>query len=263
MSKYSKKIKSVYRKTKRSSLLVYLILRILVIICMVLEILNGNIMNAMLCVLSLILFILPFFIQKTFKIVLPNTLEIIIFLFIFSAEILGEINNFYGVFPHFDTILHTLNGFLCAGIGFALVNLLNENVESFNLSPFFVALVAFTFSMTVGVVWEFFEYGMDQYFNMDMQKDEYVTQISTVTLDPLQDNNVVNFYDIDHTIIYDKDGKEIATIQKYLDLGINDTMKDLFVNFLGAMAFSIFGYLYLIDQKKYSFAKNFIPIKKH
>lgn len=263
MSKYSKKIKSVYQETKRSSLLVYLILRLLVIICMVLEILNGNIMNAMLCILSLILFILPFFIQKTFKIVLPNTLEIIIFLFIFSAEILGEINNFYGVFPHFDTILHTLNGFLCAGIGFALVNLLNENVESFNLSPFFIALVAFTFSMTVGVVWEFFEYGMDQYFNMDMQKDEYVTQISTVTLDPLQDNNVIHLYDIDYTIIYDQDGKEIATIPNYLDLGIHDTMKDLFVNFLGAIAFSVFGYLYLVDQKKYSFAKNFIPTKKH
>ena len=146
MSKYSKKIKSIYQETKKSSLFVYLILRLLIIICMVLEILHGNIMNAMLCVLSLILFILPFFVQKTFKIVLPNTLEIIIFLFIFSAEILGEINNFYGVFPHFDTILHTLNGFLCAGIGFALVNLLNENIESFNLSPFFVALVAFTFS---------------------------------------------------------------------------------------------------------------------
>lgn len=146
MSKYSKKIKSIYQETKKSSLFVYLILRLLIIICMVLEILHGNIMNAMLCLLSLILFILPFFVQKTFKIVLPNTLEIIIFLFIFSAEILGEINNFYGVFPHFDTILHTLNGFLCAGIGFALVNLLNENIESFNLSPFFVALVAFTFS---------------------------------------------------------------------------------------------------------------------
>ena len=117
--------------------------------------------------------------------------------------------------------------------------------------------------MTVGVVWEFFEYGMDRYFNMDMQKDEYVTQISTVTLDPNQDNNVVNFYNIDHTIIYDQEGKEMATISNYLDLGLNDTMNDLFVNFLGAVAFSIFGYLYLIDQKKYSFAKNFIPTKKH
>lgn len=263
MSKYSKKIKSLYCETKRSSLLVYLILRILVVICMVLQILNGNIMNAMLCILSLILFILPFFIQKTFKIVLPNTLEIIIFLFIFSAEILGEINNFYGAFPNFDTMLHTLNGFLCAGIGFALVNLLNENIESFNLTPIFISLVAFTFSMTVGVMWEFLEYGMDRYFNMDMQKDEYVTKISTVTLDPLQDNNIVNYYNIDHTIIYDKDGNELAVIQNYLDLGINDTMKDLFVNLLGAIAFSIFGYLYLIDQKKYSFAKNFIPTKKH
>ena len=30
----------------------------------------------------------------------------------------------------------------------------------------------------------------------------------------------------------------------YLDVGIMDTMKDLFVNFIGAVVFSVFGYLY-------------------
>ncbi len=76
-------------------------------------------------------FTLPMFVQKNFKIELPNTLEIIILLFVFCAEILGEINSFYQHIPIWDTMLHTLNGFLCAGVGISLVNLLNENVDSF------------------------------------------------------------------------------------------------------------------------------------
>ena len=145
----------------KASITVYFTLRILVIICMILEFLRGDLNNAFLCLLSLILFLMPFFIEKHFKIDLPDTLEIIIFLFIFSAEILGEINNFYGNIPHWDTILHTINGFLCASVGFSLVYLLNKNTKFINLSPFFVVLVSFTFSMTIGVMWEFFEYGAD------------------------------------------------------------------------------------------------------
>ena len=92
--KPSQIIRLAYKETKRSSLLVYLILRILVILCMILQILHGDIMNALLCLLSLILLLLPIVIQQKFEITLPNTLEIILYLFIFSAEILGEINNF-------------------------------------------------------------------------------------------------------------------------------------------------------------------------
>ena len=263
MYKIAKKIKYTYQKTKKSSLVVYLVLRILVVICMILQIINGEFTNAMLCVLSLILFALPFFIKKRFKIELPNTLEILILFFIFASEILGEISNFYGFIPHWDTLLHAINGFLCAGIGFALVDLLNKNIASINLSPVFVALVAFCFSMTVGVVWEFFEFGMDYIFKKDMQKDRIVTTISTVTLDKEKNNKPVVIDNISRTIILDEEGNILTTIEGgYLDIGVIDTIKDLMVNFLGAVIFSIIGLLYITNRDKYSFASNFIPTKQ-
>lgn len=161
-------IKLTYKETKRSSLLVYLILRILVILCMILQLIHGDIQNALLCLLSLILLIIPMIIQRKFEVTLPNTLEITIYLFIFSAEILGEINNFYHLIPYWDTILHTLNGFLATAVGFSLIDLLNKNSKKFNLSPIYLCLVAFSFSMTIGVLWELFEYTADKFFMLDM-----------------------------------------------------------------------------------------------
>lgn len=159
-------------------------------------------------------------------------------------------------------MLHTLNGFLAAGIGFSLVDLLNENSKRISLSPAFVAIVAFCFSMTIGVLWEFFEYGADRYFKTDMQKDYIVNTISTVTLDPKKDNNAIIIDGIEYTILYDANGNELTTIEGgYLDIGIIDTMKDLFVNFIGAVAFSIIGFLYIENREKYKFATNFIPVK--
>lgn len=260
--KIYKKIKGVIKESDKSTLIVYVLLRILVIICMIRELFNGNFENALLCVLSLILFLLPAFVERTFKIDLPNILEIIILLFIFSAEILGEINNFYGMFGSFDSILHTINGFLAASVGFSLIYLLNENLESVNLSPLFVSIVAFCFSMTIGIAWEFFEYSMDNTFNLDMQKDEYVYNIKTVTIDPKQDNNVVNIDNINHTVIYDESGNEIVKLNGYLDIGLHDTMQDLLVNFIGALVFSIFGYLYMINKDKYKIAGKFLTKKR-
>lgn len=260
MGKHIEKIKIKYKETKKSSLLVYLILRVLVIICMVLQILRGDWNNAFLCLLSLVLFTIPTFIEDKLKITIPTVLESIIYLFIFSAEILGEINNFYGTIPHWDTILHTLNGFLAAGIGFSLIDILNENSKHINLSPVFVAIIAFSFSMTIGVLWEFFEFGADRYFNLDMQKDKIVSKISSVELDPTNSNKAILVKDIQSTQINTKNGT--VTIEGgYLDIGINDTMKDLFVNFIGAVCFSFIGYLYVQNRDKYKFASNFIPTK--
>lgn len=260
MNKYIKKIRQEYKETKKSSLLVYLILRALVIGCMVEQILRGDLNNAFLCLLSLILFIIPTFVEDGLKIELPSVLEIIIYCFIFSAEILGEINNFYGKIPYWDTILHTINGFLAAGIGFSLIDILNENSKNINLSPIFVAIVAFCFSMTIGVLWEFIEFGADTYFKSDMQKDRIVTSISSVELDPNKSNKSITIDNIQSTQI--KTNDDTITIEGgYLDIGINDTMKDLLVNFVGAICFSFIGYLYINNREKYKFASNFIPIK--
>ena len=262
MGRYIEGIKAKYKQTKKTSLLVYLVLRVLVIICMILEIVRGDLHNAFLCLLSLILFTIPNFIEEKLKIGIPSVLETIIYLFIFSAEILGEINNFYGNIPYWDTILHTLNGFLAAGVGFSLVDLLNENSDKIKLSPIFVAIVAICFSMTIGVLWEFFEYGADCLVHTDMQKDRIIKTISTVELDPEKDNNAIVVNNIKETHIITENG--VVVIEGgYLDIGIIDTMKDLIVNFIGAICFSFIGYLYILNREKYKFAVNFIPKKKY
>lgn len=259
MKKENKKEK----KQKKTNITVYLILRFLVILCMVEQALKGNWHSVALCFLTLILFTLPTIASRTFKVNLPTTLEIIIYLFIFSAEILGEIQNFYGVFKHWDTMLHTLNGFLSAAIGFSLIDILNRT-EKFHIrmTPLFVALVAFCFSMTIGVLWEFFEFGADRYFNTDMQKDRIVNTVSSVELNKENKNDPVIINDINKIIIYSGDNKETVIQNGYLDIGINDTMKDLIVNFIGAIVFSVLGFLYIKDRDEYKFIERFLPVMK-
>jgi len=250
---------------KAANITVYLFLRFLVIICMVAQSLHGNWNNVFLCFLTLILFTLPTLISKKFNITLPTTLEIIVYLFIFSSEILGEIQNFYGVFPHWDTMLHTLNGFLCAAVGFSLIDILN-NADNLHISmtPAFVALVAFSFSMTIGVLWEFFEFGADRYFKTDMQKDRIVSVVSSTKLNPSGKNVPIVIEDIERTAIYSKNNSNPVIVEGgYLDIGIIDTMKDLFVNFIGAFVFSVIGYLYILNRDGYKFAEKFIPKLKN
>lgn len=256
----------VFGKNKKATATVYFVLRFLVIVTMVLQFIEGNYENVFMCALTLILFLIPIIIERKLNIKLPNTLEIIIFLFIFSAQILGEVQNFYGIFKYWDTILHTINGFLCAAIGFSMIDILNRSTKFHKmLTPAFVALVAFCFSMTVGVLWEFIEYGMDKTFNTDMQKDRVLSTISSVELNEEGKNKEEVVKDIEKTIIYGNlNGKEtVITINGgYLDIGINDTMKDLIVNFIGAVVFSILGLLYIKNRDEYRFAEEFMPVVK-
>ena len=245
---------------KRTVAMVYVLLRFLVIIIAVAQFFNGNYENVFLCGLTLILFLLPTIFERALKIDLPNTMEIIILLFIFAAEILGEIQSYYTTFRGWDTILHTLNGFLCAAIGFALVDMLNRTERfSLSLSPAFMAIVAFCFSMTIGVLWEFFECTMDQFFLLDMQKDTVVHSISSVMLDPTGGNTPVAIKGITDVIVVCGDQQIPLGVGGYLDIGILDTMKDLWVNFIGAVVFSFVGYFYVKNRGKGWFAKNFIP----
>lgn len=249
-------------ENKRLISALYILLRISVVMVLIAQVLNGNFENVMLCVLTLILFTLPSLIERRLKIDLPDTLEIVILLFIYSAEILGEIRAFYVIFPFWDTVLHTLNGFLCAAIGFSLIDLLNRSKKfTFSLSPLYVAVVSFCFSMTIGVLWEFFECAMDQFFFLDMQKDTVIPAISSVLLDPAGGNHPQLINGIRDVIIVYGDGTQQALgVGGYLDIGLLDTMEDLFVNFIGALTFSIIGYFYVRSRGKGKFAKRFIPV---
>ena len=186
------------------------------------------------------------------------------FLCIFAAEILGEISSFYVRISFWDTMLHTINGFLCAAIGFALVDILNRSTRfRFQLSPLFLAVVAFCFSMTVGVVWEFFEFFMDQVFLLDMQKDFVVNTVSSAMLSPIDSAAPDIIRDIVDTVIITADGTQYHLsdfgIHGYLDIGIIDTMKDLIVNFIGAFVFSVIGFFYVKSRGRGRFAQRFIP----
>lgn len=214
--------------------------------------------NMFVCVLSLVLFCVPMMIERSLDIDIPPVMEGIIYCFIFAAEILGEINSFYTIIPGWDTMLHTINGFLVAAVGFSLVDLFNRSERfSFKLSPLFLAIVAFCFSMTVGVLWEFFEFGADQMMGTDMQKDFIVQNINSVSLNPDGLNNVEHVK-VESLLVNGEDWMEFPG--GYLDIGLIDTMKDLQVNFIGAVAFSIIGYFYVKTRGKGKLAASLIPI---
>lgn len=248
---------------KPSVFALYVTLRLVVVLVLVRSLFAGRYDYALLCVLVMFLLHIPDLLKRHLSIELPSVLEGIILCFIFAAEILGEIGYFYVKIPFWDTMLHTLWGFLAAGIGFALVDLLNRSESSrLNLAPFYVATVAFCFSMTVGVLWELFEYAMDALVGFDMQKDTMVAQINTVLLDPTNTNTVVHVGDIASTQVTTAAGEVVLIPGGYLDVGIKDTMADLFVNLVGALAFSVLGFIYVKNRdngKKGSFAANFIP----
>ena len=244
----------------KSSFIVFYILRLLVIVVLVRQLMLANYEGAFFCILAFLLLYLPSWIQVKLRIELPPPLEITIFCFIFAAEILGEVNAFYVVIPGWDTMLHTINGFLAAAVGFSMVMLLNDDERvAFHLSPAFLAMVAFCFSMTIGVLWEFFEFGMDYFLGTDMQKDTVIHAIHTVSLDPTLSNKVVTIPDIQDVVI---NGESLG-LGGYLDIGIIDTMKDLFVNFIGAVVFSVTGFLYVKSKgRKKSAAQSLVPSKK-
>ncbi len=243
----------------RSSFIAYTFFRVSAILVTIYQFCNQNYESFFLGILTLILLVVPSLLQVTLRMEFPTVLEITILFSIFAAEILGEIFEFYIMIPWWDTFLHTLNGFLVAAIGFSLVNLLNKSDKLiFSLSPLFSAIVAFCFSMTIGVVWELFEFTMDQFFLLDMQKDTVIHQIATVTLDPAGGNKPFIIRDIEDVMV---SGSYLG-LGGYLDIGIIDTMQDLIVNFIGALFFSIVGFFYVKNQGKSIIARNLIPKRK-
>ncbi len=240
-------------KREKKRLTIDGVLAFLVVLTAVRQFFLGSYHNTFLCILTLVLFSLPKIIEKRLNVSIPTALETIIVLFIFSAEILGEINAFYVKIPIWDTILHTTNGFLMAAIGFALIDICNRSERfSTKMSPLFVAFTAFCFSMTVGVLWEFFEFGMDCLFNTDMQKDWVINTINSVKLHP-EGLNVPVHVDVKSLVVNGQGWKG------YLDIGLIDTMKDLIVNFIGAVVFSIIGVVYLKTRKETGIAASLIP----
>lgn len=249
------------RKNKKA-FTVYILLNLAILAVIIRNAIVGRWENVFTGVLASILLLIPSFVKKSFHVTLPTTLEVIAYSFVFCAEILGEIGNFYQRFPFWDAMLHTVNGFIFAAFGFCLVDIFNKSKRfRFVLSPLFLSIVAFCFSMTIGVLWEFFEYTADTLLHTDMQKDALRSVINSVSIPNDLGEKVTHVTDITKTVIYTAGG-EVIELPGYLDVGITDTMKDLFVNLIGAAVFSVIGYFYVKHRGKGHIAEQFIPVFK-
>lgn len=257
-----KKKLSEGRESKRQALLrkkkeepaafwTYVVLRFIVILTLIRCILRGDIESAFVCVLVLVIYLLPQFVENRLNIDIPTTLEVIIFVFVFAAEILGELQSYFIKYSNWDTILHTSSGFLCAAVGFSLVDLLNRSDNAkVQLSPGYLAITAFCFSMTIGILWEFIEFSADRLFLLDMQKDTIVNQISSVSLDPTNSNISITVKGIKDVILVTDSGEQALGLGGFLDIGLYDTMEDLFVDFVGAVVFSVAAFFECKSEKR-------------
>lgn len=167
------------------------------------------------CVMALICINIPAFLEKKFKFYIPNYISIILYVFIFAHYVLGEVLRVYDHSIVFDKILHTTSGVIMSFIGFSFIFMLNKiNPEKMKLSPFFIVLFTFCFTMTTEYVWELFEYSADRLLDLNMQR--------------WQDG-------ISETLA---DGSVISSVP--YGSGLKDTMGDMAVNILGCLGVCVY-----------------------
>ena len=252
---FGKKLLEQARRDKKA-FAIYFILRLIVLVSAVLAFIRGDYESLFFCVLTLVLFLLPSLVELSLRIDLPTSLEIIIFLFIFAAEILGELQAYYVRFCFLGH--HAAHGQRLFVRGHRLCPDRHHEPQR---TVFTQAVAAvrrcgrLLLSMTIGVLWEFFEFGMDVFFQTDMQKDFVVHRISSVSLDPTKSNHPVVIDNITDVVV---NGQSLG-LGGYLDIGLIDTMKDLLVNFVGAVVFSIIGFFHVRSRGHGRVASQFIP----
>ncbi len=179
-----------------------------------------HIAHTMLCVLALILYNIPSFVQWKFRIYIPSAIHIFVLVFIAAHFILGEVQGIYTQSLAFDKILHATSGFAIALGGFSLVNILNKSHNThLKLSPFFVALFSFCFALAIALLWEILEFASDTFLGTNMQR-----YIPPEGIDPK----------------WAKQG-----------YGLVDTMGDVIVSTGSALIVCILGYIALRKKKSY------------
>ncbi|NLO86854.1 MAG: hypothetical protein GX096_15720 [Clostridiales bacterium] len=168
------------------------------------------------CSLGLVVLGLPSLVTRKWNLTLPNFIYILYYIFLYCAIFLGEVFAFYYLVPFWDSILHFFSGAMLGALGFILVSWLNDaKIRGLSLSPAFVALFAFCFALSCGVVWEIYEYTFDGLLGLNMQK--FVTASGEVLA-----------------------GRE----------ALSDTMKDIIVDALAAGLIAIIGFFRLCAVKK-------------
>lgn len=168
------------------------------------------------CILGIVVMMIPSLVERKWSIYIPNNIQIMYFIFLYCAIYLGEVKDFYYLVPHWDTVLHAFSGAMLGLLGFALVSFLNNSKHvKFVLSPFFVSLFAFCFALSAGAIWEIYEFTFDSILSLNMQKFAL------------------------------SDGTPLVGQEALVD-----TMKDIIVDAISALAVSVFGYFSLIKKPK-------------
>lgn len=163
------------------------------------------------CILGIIVLFLPSMLERRLHIAFPNFMFVLFVIFLYGAIFLGEVRDFYYRIPHWDLILHGFSGLMLGALSFSVIALLNESksVRS-QLTPAFVAVFAFSFAVSVGVIWEIYEFAVDGIFGLNMQKHSLETGEPLIGRAALRDT----MYDL----ILDAIGALIMAIVGYISL---------------------------------------------
>jgi len=145
-------------------------LRLTLIAAAVLAIIYGSWFNLLIIVITLVFTFLPHLVEKRYKIYIPLDFEFIVIFFVYASLFLGEVRGFYGRFWWWDIFLHTFSAIAFCFLGFIAFFLLFK-AEKIKTRPVWIAIFSFCFSVTIAVLWEIFEFIMDQAFGLNMQKN--------------------------------------------------------------------------------------------
>ena len=149
--------------------ILYVVIFVSLIIAAVLAALQGNWDSVGLSVATTVIFVLPFFVEKQFKVYVPTFFTLIISAFIYATIILGQIENYYQKFWWWDVMLHSGSGVAFGLIGLVVI-LIFFRQGKIAANPFFLCLFAFCFALSVGLLWEVFEFSGDEIFHTNMQQ---------------------------------------------------------------------------------------------
>lgn len=256
------KLKIIIKNNKAKCIL-HGILKAHTIFCLFGTLSVGNWLCFGYSIITLLLFLIPTLVQIGFKIELPFSLEAVVMLFIWAAMVLGDVYDWYVVFEHWDTFLHTVTGFVAAAVGVGLINLMNKDDKyALRLSPLFVALFCFSFSMMIGAMWELFEFCIDLSGVTNMQKDTLLPSLKFAVegIDGPVSGFVTNIGEMQFVM---EDGTVVAPgIMGYVDMGLIDSIEDMAVNFIGALIFSVIAFLYVKKGGENKVLNSFTEIKR-
>lgn len=160
------------------------ILRVSIVAAAIGLIIEGQFLMAFASIVTLFLTFLPAVLQRNYRLSIPIEFELFVVMFIYATLFLGNIKAFYTQFWWWDVMLHTFSGILLGVIGFTLVYILNTDSRvQVNMRPVFVALFALSFALAIGVLWEIFEFGLDQIFGLNMQRSGLVDTMWDLIVD--------------------------------------------------------------------------------